>query len=105
MMPALLSFALALLLAVAMPMASAGTASAAEAQVSMMADLNEQHACCTGPQGSFHGDCNACAALDLANAKPQVIALPRVIRYERPSRPVRTAFQRLPLPPPRSAGA
>lgn len=104
-MPTLLSFALALLLAVAMPIASVGTASAAEAQVSMMADLDKQHACCNGLQGSFHGDCNACAAVDLANAKPKVVVLPRAIRYERTSQPVRTAFQRLPLPPPRSAGA
>lgn len=104
-MPTLLSFALALLLAVAMPIASVGTASAAEAQVSMMADLDQQHACCNGLQGSFHGDCNACAAVDLANAKPKVVVLPRAIRYERTSQPVRTAFQRLPLPPPRSAGA
>lgn len=103
-MPALLSFALALLLAVAMPMASVGTASAAEAQVSMMAGLDEQHDCCTGLLESFHGDCNACAAVDLADAKPKVIVLPRAIRYERSSRPVRTVFQRLPLPPPRSLG-
>jgi hypothetical protein len=105
-MRVLLSCLLATLLAVTMPMAFPGAASAAPSHAALVSAPHippAPHGCCTAPQKTAHGDCQVCAAIDLAGTARQMLRLPRTVRFSSMSLTVRSAALRLPLRPPRTA--